>query len=487
MKKTKLTRSLLAACSIVALTAVMYGCVHDGDDPPATDGMPTAEEQIADLQGQINALRTQLGLAADDNLSDSITDLQSQITSLTAQLKAKQDAEDEAADMAKRAKLGKLATAIGAVDFATDPVAHVQAADARAKPTTAVDGDAPHAISGWNGASYSNTVAGATTMTTVYNDKAPDTSSTFNKRFTIVTGGTDQQNGKVFSLGWRQCQADRRVSRTCPRIPATMASRSGLRMACGEPWPEHPGPSLAIRDPSRVSVDSDGNPTWTGALLFKPDSATASVMMPDTSYMNLGWWLSMDTDGEIDGVTVAAWATGDPYTTTNLAALVGKATFEGIAVGKYTHKTINSISGGHFNADAMLVADWGDGTAEGTLRGTIDNFMQDGESFGSDWKVELSAARTGDGTTASPYVFNPMMGAPIASGGDTVANTDNGARGTFGTQVTWGTWNAAFVDDSRNDTMPGGVTGTFHVGQTAHPINMVGAFAASNQETDLPE
>ena len=35
MKKTKLTRSLLAACSIVALSAVMYGCVHSGDDPVA--------------------------------------------------------------------------------------------------------------------------------------------------------------------------------------------------------------------------------------------------------------------------------------------------------------------------------------------------------------------------------------------------------------------------------------------------------------------
>ena len=31
MKKTKLTRSLLAACSIVALSAVMYGCTHSGD------------------------------------------------------------------------------------------------------------------------------------------------------------------------------------------------------------------------------------------------------------------------------------------------------------------------------------------------------------------------------------------------------------------------------------------------------------------------
>ena len=33
MKKSKVTRSLLAACSIVALSAVMYGCVHSGDGP----------------------------------------------------------------------------------------------------------------------------------------------------------------------------------------------------------------------------------------------------------------------------------------------------------------------------------------------------------------------------------------------------------------------------------------------------------------------
>ena len=37
MKKTKLTRSLMAAVSIVALSAVMYGCVHSGDDPMPMD------------------------------------------------------------------------------------------------------------------------------------------------------------------------------------------------------------------------------------------------------------------------------------------------------------------------------------------------------------------------------------------------------------------------------------------------------------------
>ena len=44
MKKSKVTRSLMAACSIVALTAVMYGCVHDGDSETPTVEMPTAYE-----------------------------------------------------------------------------------------------------------------------------------------------------------------------------------------------------------------------------------------------------------------------------------------------------------------------------------------------------------------------------------------------------------------------------------------------------------
>ena len=42
MKKTKLTRSLLAACSIVALSAVMYGCTHSSG--------PSQDELDAGLQ-----------------------------------------------------------------------------------------------------------------------------------------------------------------------------------------------------------------------------------------------------------------------------------------------------------------------------------------------------------------------------------------------------------------------------------------------------
>ena len=47
MKKTKLTRSLMAAVSIVALSAVMYGCTHSGSDAP--------QMEAPDLSSQIDA------------------------------------------------------------------------------------------------------------------------------------------------------------------------------------------------------------------------------------------------------------------------------------------------------------------------------------------------------------------------------------------------------------------------------------------------
>ena len=463
----------MAIVAAAALGLAVAGCGSSGsDDGPSaeTPSGPTQAEQIATLQGQINALRAQLGLAANDNLSNSISDLQNELAKLR---------KDVADDAAKKmtAKLNKLATGIGAVD-SRSLAAHVQTATA--KPGTATDGDAPHAIDGWNGSSYSMTLADrSTTMTVVYNDKAADTPGTFNKRFTIIDDDTNAQNGKVLLV-----EASHAKLIGIGGLP-THASHAGVEV----------GPVNGVRgtlagaagtftsDTGTISVGisaTDGSPTWTGNLHFKPDSTTATVMMPDTTYMNLGWWLNEMENGDLDP-TVAAWATGTAYAEGNkMAALIGKAKFNGIAVGKYTHKTINSIYGGHFNADAELVADFGDTTAQGTLTGTIDNFMQDGTPIASGWKVELGAAAAGD-----PLAFDPKAGATITSGA--VEDTNNGALGTFGNQKTMGTWNATFVDNTRNDNMPGGVVGTFHVGEESHPVNMVGAFAASNSEKDQPK
>ena len=55
MKKTKLTRSLLAACSIVALSAVMYGCTHSSG--PSQDDLDAAlaDKAAAAAEAQANA------------------------------------------------------------------------------------------------------------------------------------------------------------------------------------------------------------------------------------------------------------------------------------------------------------------------------------------------------------------------------------------------------------------------------------------------
>ena len=66
MKKTKLTRSLLAACSIVALSAVMYGCTSDGseNDLIATQGdLEDVTAQRDAALASAAALQTQLDTA----------------------------------------------------------------------------------------------------------------------------------------------------------------------------------------------------------------------------------------------------------------------------------------------------------------------------------------------------------------------------------------------------------------------------------------
>ena len=63
MKKTKLTRSLMAAVSIVALSAVMYGCVHSGDDPVEVVA-PDLGPAMSAAQAAADAAKAASGAAA---------------------------------------------------------------------------------------------------------------------------------------------------------------------------------------------------------------------------------------------------------------------------------------------------------------------------------------------------------------------------------------------------------------------------------------
>ena len=129
MKKTKLTRSLMAACSIVALSAVMYGCVHSGGDdaPAAMDPPPidTDGDGVADADDAFPNDPNETADADGDGVGDNAQEAMA--------LDAAQDAAMAAWEMARDA----LASIAG--DESENPVAYQRAMNALADAKAAYD------------------------------------------------------------------------------------------------------------------------------------------------------------------------------------------------------------------------------------------------------------------------------------------------------------------------------------------------------------
>ena len=125
-------------------------------------------------------------------------------------------------------------------------------------------------------------------------------------------------------------------------------------------------------------------------------------------------------------------------------------------------------SGGHFTADAMLMAKLGELTDAG-VTGTIDSFRLNDGSDDPGWSVELKRAMIDS------------------------ASTDNG---TFSSNTVWsingnkaeasGTWNGRMYDEAASgpaddgSNIPTTVTGTFY-SEFSTIGRMVGAFGANKQ------
>ena len=81
MKKTKLTRSLLAACSIVALSAVMYGCTHSSG--PSQDELDAALADKATAETEAEAAKDQSATDTEARMTaeeQSATDAEARMT-----------------------------------------------------------------------------------------------------------------------------------------------------------------------------------------------------------------------------------------------------------------------------------------------------------------------------------------------------------------------------------------------------------------------
>ena len=95
MKKTKLTRSLLAACSIVALSAVMYGCTHSSG--PSQDELDAANEATAKAEDEA---KTNADAAADAVQAKADADAAAEVARMAREVA---DAAAEEARMAREA------------------------------------------------------------------------------------------------------------------------------------------------------------------------------------------------------------------------------------------------------------------------------------------------------------------------------------------------------------------------------------------------
>ena len=491
--ETRKTKLALTA-SALAFALMLAGCGGGGSTssavtPSGGGGTPPQQEQTA-LDQAVTA--AEMAVAAID-LNTGKTPTKAQIDNANAKIGAVAALDSDHAMLSEWRGTAQAAqtdlerrNALAAAKKRTDPLdaAEIKALqtaitypegdaipaslkqDATEKPTSAKDATAPYTIAGWKGSSYTDEPNNAKVTAVVYHNKQDGTQAFDDKYPNTNNGGkhtviaTEAKLVKITGI-----PDDPNASKG---LEVTSAGVSGMFDGVS-------GTFSVASGTLEINSKADGTPMWTGDLLFKPSSETASVSKPDAAYMNLGWWLTKDANGRATMVEVAAWAMGDDMDYEWSAggdALTGEATFEGIAIGKYANRSgSEGHSGGHFNADAMLTAKWGTADAPGTLTGMIDNFMADGVALPEDWKVELAS---GEGT------FDPTKGAAISSDGAVASGATAAAKGTFGESIAMGTWDATFVDDSRKNKEPGGVIGHFHVGDADQMVNMVGAFAAEN-------
>ena len=119
-------------------------------------------------------------------------------------------------------------------------------------------------------------------------------------------------------------------------------------------------------------------------VTFTPEGGTAEPVpfgetptVPNADYLAFGLWLYAPEDlTDADGYDFGVFASGgDPFEITNLAGLTGTATYVGDALGTYfVDGLTDNPTVGFFTADVTLDADFGNGTATGSITGEVTNF-----------------------------------------------------------------------------------------------------------------
>ena len=449
-----------------------------------------AKMQVAALQEQINNLRAQLGLGADDNLSDSITDLQQQAADLQQRIQDEQDAEDKAAMEAMMATAMKLHAGIGDAPLATatgrlavyngDNIDVTTASGGTAVPLSE-DKDATVAANhGWEGKKYTAAPTDDGTYEAVVysNVGEPTPGAKFSVQYTgnITEGVLDEATtegtaSRVASPSFDQSAGVKSFELPTNNV-AVMISGSYHGVSGTYSCVPGTGNKCAVRVAASgfdlggvITTDNTfaaGNAVWT----FKPTNPDALLMStPDAIYASYGWWIHKSADGNTFTASTFAVDNGAVTPASGVTALRGTATYMGGAAGKYAlySATGGTNDAGHFTARATLEADFN----ADTITGTIDNFMgADGEA--RDWSVELKKSAIADGGA----ITNSSTTA--SDGNQMTVWTIGGTAADAG-----GEWSGALKENGA-DSVPSVATGTFHSTYSTGG-QMVGGFGANKQ------
>ena len=183
--------------------------------------------------------------------------------------------------------------------------------------------------------------------------------------------------------------------------------------------------------------------------------------------------VALDTVGGTVSTETGSWVAAAPAST-DAGMRASSAIYEGMAVGRSVHKTLDSqgaiteIQSGRFTADVMLTATFAG--ANSTLGGMIDNFQ--GDAVDPSWEVTLNPFTTGDGSVAANVAGGTAGGVAEASGQD--GTWSAAAYGVGGSTVAGST-----ADTPSTARRPTGIYGGFNAHFTDG--HAAGAYATRKQ------
>ncbi len=239
-----------------------------------------------------------------------------------------------------------------------------------------------------------------------------------------------------------------------------------------------------------AAVTTDGVNLGTG-WTFTP-VVGATLQQPDPDYLRFGWWVRKDKDGPTHAGAFYSTVGTAPATLSNVNAIVGSATYNGKAAGKFalSNPLDSTGDGGHFTADATLTAKFS-GTGAG-ITGMIDNFMANDQSV--PWSVALNNRHLASDTVGAAPGNNIGTDGAITSAPDYTTATPNvdDSKTTVwsidgNSAPASGTWSGLMYDEKPGNAptgdgsdIPTTVLGTFQ-SEFGSIGSMVGAFGAEKE------